>query len=522
MRSRYLAALVALALPAAAPAAQVCTGNINLTTQTQADAFACSEVRGNINILFSDISDLGGLSELTSVDGFLRILFNTQLTNVDGLAALTSVGGFLQISTNAQLANVDGLSALTEVGGYLKISDNAQLANVNGLAALASVDDYLEISENAQLANVDGLSALTEVGSYIQIFTNAQLANVDGLSALTEVVDFLTISDNAQLANVDGLSALTSVGDYLLITSNPQLANVDGLRNLASVPGAGSTFGLGVVSNAVLARCAVGLGPILTADAADDSVIGAQRNSITSNGGALAGGMADSDCNSEQSILDAYDEILNPPPVATLPLTATSLTAPGGDLVLPARRGQVRVTASATFTGETGQRFTIFIRLDGPDGSSRIAKRGEIKLAPGGTASQSIKFGTTAADPAGAYTVTLLAAEGSVATADGAEVIATLPATKLGGGALRASEPLAAFPNPATNAATLRFAVAEAGEAVLVIYDALGREVARPVDGVASGLVEASVDVRALPAGVYVARLSASGRVETVRFSVIR
>ena len=70
--------------------------------------------------------------------------------------------------------------------------------------------------------------------------------------------------------------------------------------------------------------------------------------------------------------------------------------------------------------------------------------------------------------------------------------------------------------------ATLSFSVAEAGEATLVVYDALGREVARLVDGAVEGLVEVSVDASALPAGLYVARLVVEGRVETSRFSVVR
>ena len=52
--------------------------------------------------------------------------------------------------------------------------------------------------------------------------------------------------------------------------------------------------------------------------------------------------------------------------------------------------------------------------------------------------------------------------------------------------------------------------------------DALGREVARPLEGAVQGVVEASVDVSALPAGLYVARLTVGDRAETVRLSVVR
>ena len=136
--------------------------------------------------------------------------------------------------------------------------------------------------------------------------------------------------------------------------------------------------------------------------------------------------------------------------------------------------------------------------------------------------SQSIKLQSKRSDPAGAYTVVLLAEAGSVAApSEDADVLGTFSIEK-GGAALRVAESLTAFPNPAASTATLRFALAEAGEATLVIYDALGREVARPVGGAVDGVVEARIDAGALPAGLYVARLTADGRTETVRFSVVR
>ena len=89
-------------------------------------------------------------------------------------------------------------------------------------------------------------------------------------------------------------------------------------------------------------------------------------------------------------------------------------------------------------------------------------------------------------------------------------------------GAEEEAQALAVFPNPTTDAATLRFAVVEQTVATLAIYDALGREVARPVDGQVSGAVEASFETAGLPAGLYVARLVTAAGTETVRLSVVR
>ncbi len=76
---------------------------------------------------------------------------NNGLTNLNGLSGLTSVGAGLSIRRNAELTNLSGLSSLTSVGGYLFIYENALLANLNGLNSLTSVGDYLNITLNVLL-----------------------------------------------------------------------------------------------------------------------------------------------------------------------------------------------------------------------------------------------------------------------------------------------------------------------------------------------------------------------------------
>ena len=206
-------------------------------------------------------------------------------------------------------------------------------------------------------------------------------------------------------------------------------------------------------------------------------------------------------------------------PGDTPPLMTGSLGYGTCPAALPLGRSACRVDASGTFNGEQGQRYTVFLRVAE---TGRLAFRGEIKPQPGQTVDQSVKFRTKGVDPE-AFTLEMVIEEGSVPVPSGsAEVLSTLAFTKGLGGTLRADEALTVFPNPATDAATLRFAVAEQTVATLVVYDALGREVARPVDGVVTGAVEAAFDASGLPAGLYVARLTTEAGTQTVRLSVVR
>ena len=79
-----------------------------------------------------------------------------------------------------------------------------------------------------------------------------------------------------------------------------------------------------------------------------------------------------------------------------------------------------------------------------------------------------------------------------------------------------------ASPNPAREGATLHYTLPAAADVRLAVYDALGREVAVLAEGRAEAGAHAAVlDARALPAGVYVYRLTVDGRTEAGRLTVV-
>ena len=81
----------------------------------------------------------------------------------------------------------------------------------------------------------------------------------------------------------------------------------------------------------------------------------------------------------------------------------------------------------------------------------------------------------------------------------------------------------AVHPNPVVGTASVSFRLGAAAAVRLAVFDVLGREVRVLTDGArAAGTYTESVATAGLPAGVYVVRLDASGRVETRRFTVLR
>ena len=81
---------------------------------------------------------------------------------------------------------------------------------------------------------------------------------------------------------------------------------------------------------------------------------------------------------------------------------------------------------------------------------------------------------------------------------------------------------LAVSPNPVRGTATVRFEVGAPGPIRLSVFDALGREVAVVSESPAAGPDRVAFDASGLPAGVYVARLAAGGRVASRPFVVVR
>ena len=80
-----------------------------------------------------------------------------------------------------------------------------------------------------------------------------------------------------------------------------------------------------------------------------------------------------------------------------------------------------------------------------------------------------------------------------------------------------------AHPNPIQNRATVEYALPENAEVSIVVYDLLGRQVARLVDGKRkTGLYQAQVDASKLASGKYFVRMHAGSFQKTRSLTVVR
>ena len=164
-------------------------------SQSQVDSFQinfpnCTEIEGNVIIDGKDMTNLNGLSVLTSVSGTLLIAWSP-LTDLTGLNNLTSVEGQLGIQYLSDIVSLTGVESLTSVGGGISINKCTALTNLNGLENLTTVTGGGIV--------ITGCSALTSISG---------IENIN-----TDSINRLTITDNDSLSECEIQSVCNALGN---------------------------------------------------------------------------------------------------------------------------------------------------------------------------------------------------------------------------------------------------------------------------------------------------------------------
>ena len=222
-------------------------------------------------------------------------------------------------------------------------------------------------------------------------------------------------------------------------------------------------------------------------------------------------------------------DMLPPPPTGDI---TGSIAAGNCSFPRPSPTSRCFPQLTGTNGLDTAQRYTIFLRIEGTGGgavgTNRVTSRGEIKLGPGGSASNKLSFRTKRSDPDGQYDLVMLAEVGSASSPSGAAVeLDRFAFTKGGGAGLRALPAEAALTlrgaNPSDGRTALELALPADEQVTVLVYDALGRRVAELFGGaVEAGYTEMAVDLTRLPAGAYVVRAQGETFAKTLRLTVVR
>lgn len=272
---KYLTIFLISALLCNDASAQCPPGNITFSSQTSIDNFpldypGCTTISGNVIIQSNNITNLNGLSSITSVTGSLRLnnadmlsdisgfsnltmvgldvrIINCGLiTSLTGLTSLTSVGGDLNIASNPNLTSLDGITSLGSVGGDFILNGNSSLTLLQNSQNTVTVSGNITLNSNDALINLTGLENIQNTGGSLVISNNLLLTNLSGLTGLNSIQDF-NVFTNANLQDFTGLSGLMTINGNVTINNNPALLHFNGLENLTNIVGS-----LTVTSNSSL------------------------------------------------------------------------------------------------------------------------------------------------------------------------------------------------------------------------------------------------------------------------------
>ena len=193
-------------------------------------------LEGSLLLGGNNLSKIDGLSNITSIEGTLRISNTNKLKNLDGLQNVNSITGQL-IVYQAGIENIDGLSQLTSLEGTLNIDAPGLVLDLEGLLNLTQISGSLSLSRFYSLSNIDGLQNVTSITGTLKISNNNGIENLEGLSQLTTVEGNIQIYLNGSLKDIEGLRNITEINGKLEIVANHDLVDLNGLRNLSLLDG---------------------------------------------------------------------------------------------------------------------------------------------------------------------------------------------------------------------------------------------------------------------------------------------
>ncbi len=178
------------------------------TSQTQIDNFAteypnCTDISDGLFIVsyYETISNLEGLSQLTSVSGYVLIQ-STDLLDLSGLENIMGSVDFIELDYNTSLTNLDALSGIQSLTDYIHLLDNHSLNDISGLDNIELGDStWLRIERNPELSTC----SLNNICNHLLSAANSSLAsiadNAPGCNTYEEIV-----YNCSQLARIKNLS----------------------------------------------------------------------------------------------------------------------------------------------------------------------------------------------------------------------------------------------------------------------------------------------------------------------------
>ena len=123
--------------------------------------------------------NIKGFNNVKSIDGFINLIDNNELTVMDAFNNLNYIAG-IEIITNNSLESIKGFNQLTNVEGYFHINLNPSLISLEGLESLIKVSN-LDFINDYSFIITDNIS-LSDCSAICNLLSN------NGITGLIEII----------------------------------------------------------------------------------------------------------------------------------------------------------------------------------------------------------------------------------------------------------------------------------------------------------------------------------------------
>lgn len=137
-----------------------------------------TSIGGGLFVEYNEqLRNIDSLHRLAHLAGPLEVSTNPVLTQLNGLKSLTSVGNIF-IAYNDALENINGLSNLNTINGFIRIRNNAVLQNLNSFSKITRITGNIYIANNTILNNISGLQKIdpNSIEIALEILNNPALS----------------------------------------------------------------------------------------------------------------------------------------------------------------------------------------------------------------------------------------------------------------------------------------------------------------------------------------------------------
>ncbi|MEM9819966.1 MAG: T9SS type A sorting domain-containing protein [Bacteroidota bacterium] len=216
-------------------------GTWSPSSQEEIDNFAtlypgCTELQGGLTFNNNEILNLEGLSQITRINGSLRISQMDSLKSLHGLHNVTYIDRLVYYLSTG-LDDLSGLESLDTIAGDINI-DIGTLGQISGLDNLKYIGNNVDVIFST-IGPWSGMNNLNYLGGKVDISTST-IGPISGMNGLKTINGRLRFDSNKELGNISGWQNLETVkGDLWLdleiMSSSTSFAQVTGFGQLQTV-----------------------------------------------------------------------------------------------------------------------------------------------------------------------------------------------------------------------------------------------------------------------------------------------